>query len=184
MDCTRCKNKICRKGERCEVVSFDTKELVDTYWHEQQIIKAASELVDNGRAGTLSRLQEIAEFSELMNYKTIGLAYCYGMENDAAMVAKFLREKGFHVVATSCTVGGIAQNLINPASSFCSVSCNPVGQARQLNSHNPDLVVSMGLCLGHDILFSREIKSDATTLVVKDRVYNHEPLKALNELKK
>jgi uncharacterized metal-binding protein len=181
MDCTHCKNKICRKGERCEVVNFDTDEVIAKYHSEQKLVEAAAQLVDDGRAGTLSRLQEVVEFANLAQFQTIGLAYCYGMENDARLVVDFLRKSGFKVEAASCTVGGIAQNDVNLASKICSVSCNPIGQARQLNSKNPELTITMGLCLGHDILFNREIESDVTTLVVKDRVHNHQPLKALKE---
>jgi len=39
----------------------------------------------------------------------------------------------------------------------------------------------IGLCMGHDILFQREVKADCTTLVVKDRVHNHAPLKVLDD---
>ena len=182
MDCTRCNNKICRKGEQCEVVNFETNDVIYAYRKEQKIVQAAAQLVDNGRAGTLSRLQEIIEFAKLMDYRTIGLAYCYGMENDAKLVASHLRANELKVEAASCTVGGIAQNDVNLASNICNVSCNPIGQARQLNSKNLDLVITMGLCLGHDILFNREIKSDTTTLVVKDRVHQHQPSKAFSEI--
>lgn len=174
MDCTRCKNKICRKGERCEVVNFDNEEVLAKYQAEQRMVQAVSQLVDNGRAGTLSRLQEVAEFAQLTEMKTIGLAYCYGMETDARLVVDYLRSHGLRVEAASCTVGGIAQNEVNLASNICSVSCNPIGQAQQLNSRKPDLTLTMGLCMGHDILFNREIESDVTTLVVKDRVHSHQ----------
>lgn len=182
MDCTRCKNKICREGQKCAVVNFDTEEVVTVYHKEQKIVQAAAKLVDQGRAGTLSRLQEMIEFSKLMEYQTIGLAYCYGMETDAALVVNFIRANGFKVEAASCTIGGIAQNDVNLASNICKVSCNPVGQALQLNSKNPDFVITMGLCLGHDLLFNREIQTDTTALVVKDRVYQHQPSKAFADL--
>ena len=182
MDCTKCNSKICRKGEQCSIVNFDTKEVIEAYHKEQAIVQAAAQLVDHGKAGTLSRLQETVEFSKLMKYKTIGLAYCYGMENDARMVSNYFRANGFYVEAASCTVGGIPQNDVNLASNICNVSCNPIGQARQLNNKNPDLVITMGLCLGHDILFNREIKSDTTALVVKDRVHQHQPSRAFAEI--
>lgn len=182
MDCTKCNSKICRKGEQCAVVNFDTEEVITAYRKEQPIVQAAAQLVDHGRAGTLSRLEELIEFSKLMKYSTIGLAYCYGMEKDAALIVSTLKSNGLKVEAASCTVGGIAQNDVNLGSNICNVSCNPIGQARQLNSKAPDLVITMGLCLGHDILFNREIKADTTNLVVKDRVYNHQPSRALQEI--
>jgi uncharacterized metal-binding protein len=86
-----------------------------------------------------------------------------------------MRNRGLNVRSVSCTVGGMAQNEVNPESEYCTVSCNPIGQAMQLNTENIDLVVMIGLCMGHDILFQRELKADCTTLVVKDRVFNHAP---------
>lgn len=148
---------------------------------DQEIVQAAAKLVDNGRAGTLSRLDEVIEYSTLMGYQTIGLAFCYGMEKDVRLIADYLRANKFKVEAVSCTVGGLAQNQINHNSNICNVSCNPTGQARQLNSKNPNLTLTVGLCLGHDILFNHEIKSDTTNLVVKDRVYNHKPLEAIKK---
>ena len=40
----------------------------------------------------------------------------------------------------------------------------------------------MGLCLGHDILFQRELKTDSTTLLVKDRSNGHRPLDAIRAM--
>lgn len=51
----------------------------------QVYTKAASELNDNGRAGTLTRLEEIVEYSKLRGYSSIGVAYCYGMEKEAIL---------------------------------------------------------------------------------------------------
>jgi len=163
-------------------VNFNQEEVITAYQKEQKIVQAAAQLVDNGRAGTLSRLQELIEFSKIMDFRTIGLAYCYGMEPDAKLITSYLKSKGFRVEAASCTVGGLAQNDINLNSNICKVACNPIGQARQLNTKNPDLVITMGLCLGHDILFNREIKSDTTTLIVKDRVHQNQPSRALIEI--
>lgn len=185
MDCANCTyDKQCRKTESCQATSFDRDEVILKYAEESVIVRAAADLVDFGRAGTLSRLQETIAFAQKMNYKRIGLAYCYGMEKQVTQIVGILRENKLNVRAVSCTVGGIPQNLVNPESTFCTVSCNPIGQARQLNSENVDLVVMIGLCLGHDILFQREVKVDCTTLVVKDRVHNHEPLREITDSQK
>ena len=58
-------------------------------------------------------------------------------------------------------------------------ACNPVAQARILNEVGTDLNVIVGLCVGHDILFSRHSAAPVTTLVVKDRVTGHNPAAAL-----
>jgi len=185
MDCTNCTyDKKCRNAETCPATSFGRDEVIQKYGEESVIVQAAADLVDFGRAGTLSRLQETIAFAQKMNYKRIGLAYCYGMEKQVTRIVDILRENKLNVRAVSCTVGGIPQNEINPESAFCTVSCNPIGQARQLNNENVDLVMMIGLCLGHDILFQREVKADCTTLVVKDRVFNHAPLREITDSQK
>ena len=182
MDCTKCNIKTCRTTESCKSQKFDNEALIADYHlpDNQKIVQAAALLVDNGRAGTLSRLQEIIEFSKSMNFQRIGLAYCYGMEKDAALVAQIFRESGFKTIPVSCTTGGFKQSEVNDNSAIDKVSCNPLAQAEQINSESVDLTVTMGLCLGHDILFQKNIKSYTTTLLVKDRMFNHNPIKALN----
>jgi uncharacterized metal-binding protein len=181
MDCTRCNTKNCRKTESCQSQKFDVDELMLNYHLEdnQKIIQAAATLVDNGKAGTLSRLQEIIEFSKSMNFQRIGIAYCYGMEGDAALVAQIFKESGFKTVPVSCTTGGFKQSKVNDNSKTERVSCNPLAQAEQINTESVDLTITMGLCLGHDILFQKHIHSYTTTLIVKDRVHNNNPAKAL-----
>ncbi len=173
---------MCRTTGSCNAEKFDSEALISTYHlpDNQKIVQAAASLVDNGRAGTLSRLQEIVEFSKSMNFQKIGLAYCYGMEKDAALIAQILRESGFKTVPVSCTTGGFKQTEVNEKSKISSVSCNPLAQAAQINSEAVDFTITMGLCLGHDILFQKQINSYTTTLLVKDRVHNHEPIKALH----
>jgi len=76
MDCIKCNTKSCRTTEPCHAQKFDTKELIQTYHlpENTKIIQAAAHLVDNGRAGTLSRLQEVIDFSKSMNFQKIGIA--------------------------------------------------------------------------------------------------------------
>jgi len=182
MDCTRCNIKSCRTTESCQAQKFENEILIAEYHlpDNQKIIQAAAILVDNGRAGTLSRLQEIIEFSKSMNFQRIGLAYCYGMERDAALVAQILRESGFKTYPVSCTTGGFKQSRVNNNSTIDKVSCNPLAQAEQINKESVDFTVTMGLCLGHDILFQKHIQSYTSTLLVKDRMFDHNPIKALN----
>jgi uncharacterized metal-binding protein len=181
MDCTKCKIKTCRITESCLSQKFDAADLKLTYHlpDNQKIIQAAAALVDNGRAGTLSRLKEIIEFSKSMNFRRIGIAYCYGMESDANLISQIFHESGFKIYPVSCTTGGFKQSDVNDKSKIDKVSCNPLAQAEQINNESVDLTITVGLCLGHDILFQRNIKSYTTTLIVKDRIHNHNPIEAL-----
>ena len=57
--------------------------------------------------------------------------------------------------------------------------CNPILQAKILNSEKTDLNIVVGLCVGHDSLFYRYSDAPVTTAVTKDRVLGHNPAAAL-----
>ena len=80
----------------------------------------------------------------------------------------------------ACSIDGISETRLNKNKQKQVVSCNPLGQAHFLNKSGAQFVIIMGLCLGHDILFQKEIKVDFTTFVVKDRALMHNPILALN----
>lgn len=178
MDCTRCAAKGCRISEPC---TDRSSEYMDQYNTEeaQSITRAASKLVDNGRAGTLSRLEEIVEYARLKDYRMMGVAYCYGMEQEASLLRDYLAKEGFKTVMASCTIDGIAECKVNTTKTDQSVSCNPIGQANVLNSSGADFTILMGLCLGHDILIQKKLNMEYTTWIVKDRVTKHRPMDAL-----
>ncbi len=181
MNCVGCLDKGCRTLNACGTEKFDQEIIRSEYQEDENenIIKVAAELVDNGRAGNLSRLQEIIEFIKKMNYNKTGLDYCYGIEKDAKLLKEKFKRNGLKLSTVSCTVGGVAQDEVNENSCIHKVSCNPLGQAHQLNSEENDFVIIMGICLGHDILLQRNLKCDFTTFVVKDRIHGHNPLAAL-----
>lgn len=141
--------------------------------------KAASILVDDGRAGTLNRLEEITEYARLRGYRALGVAYCYGMEREAALLRAFLEKEGFKATMVSCTVDGVPECELNKAAGGQSVSCNPIGQANALNRSGAEFAILMGLCLGHDVLIQKNLEMDFTTWIVKDRVMKHRPMDAL-----
>ncbi|MHB1011550.1 MAG: DUF1847 domain-containing protein [Desulfobacteria bacterium] len=57
--------------------------------------------------------------------------------------------------------------------------CNPISQAGFLNRAKTDFNIMLGLCIGHDSLFLRNIEGLTTVFAVKDRVTGHNPLAAL-----
>ncbi len=181
MDCVRCAPKHCRTTKGCGAESFEQADLIAEYGTDetQKIVQAAATLVDGGRAGSLSRLDELIEFSSTMGYRNVGLAYCYGMEREAKLVRERFVRAGVPMSTVSCTVGGMRQNELNRTSTISTVACNPVGQAQQLTAHRVDFVIMMGLCVGHDILLQRNLNVDSTTLVAKDRIHQHAPIKAV-----
>jgi uncharacterized metal-binding protein len=56
---------------------------------------------------------------------------------------------------------------------------SPIAQAEVLNAEGVDLAILFGLCVGHDTLFLKYCKVPTTVLVVKDRVFGHNPAAGL-----
>ncbi|MBK8807740.1 MAG: DUF1847 domain-containing protein [Bacteroidales bacterium] len=183
MNCVKCNTKNCRKNIACSAQKFDSELVLQEYHtpENQEIIQAAAKLVDNGKAGTLSRFDEIVQFAHEMHFEKIGLAYCYGMEAKVAVIFDKLKTAGLNPVAVSCTTGAMSQCIVNKESTIKSVSCNPISQAKQLNLETIDFAITIGLCLGHDLLFQKYIKAPFTTFVVKDRVFANNPLEIVNQ---
>jgi len=58
-------------------------------------------------------------------------------------------------------------------------TCNPILQAELLNRARTDFNIIIGLCVGHDMLFTKFSKAPVATLVVKDRMTGHNPVISL-----
>ena len=50
---------------------------------------------------------------------------------------------------------------------------------RDGNAEQMEMNIIMGLCVGHDMLFSKYSEAPVTTLLVKDRVTGHNPAAVL-----
>ena len=178
LDCTNCTQKGCRSGRPC---TDNSAAYIGAYQTRGNapVVRAASALVDGGRAGTLTRLEEIAEYCRIRGYRKIGVAYCYALETQADALKSYLQKEGFSPVMVSCTVDGVTESAIDPHKTDTSVSCNPIGQAEALSASGAEFAVLLGLCLGHDILLQKNLKMDHTVFAVKDRVTGHNPLLGL-----
>ncbi len=131
---------------------------------------------------TKTRITEICEFAQRMGYKRIGLVFCVGLKNEAAIVDRIFRKNGFDVVSVCCKAGRTSKDLIGIEDKdkiFQGTDesmCNPVFQAMLLNEEKTDFNVLLGLCVGHDSLFFKHAEAYTTVLAVKDRVTGHNPL--------
>ena len=135
----------------------------------------------------MTRAEETVEFAKKIGAKKIGLAHCVGLLAEAGIMANILRKNGFEVISVSCKCGEQkkADIGISPACHNTGVNmCNPVLQAKYLNSQNTDLNILIGLCVGHDSLFYRFSDALVTTLVSKDRVMAHNTVGALYQADK
>ena len=129
----------------------------------------------------LTRVEEVIQYALNMGYKKIGLAFCIGLSREAEVIHKIF-EKHFEVFSVCCKNGAIDKSLFNlpkHREGDKESICNPIGQALELNKSQTDLNLIVGLCVGHDILFTRHSQAPVTTLVVKDRVLSHNPVGAI-----
>lgn len=131
------------------------------------------------------RIEEIIEFSQKMNYRRLGLAFCIGLRREAKVVEKLLSDRDFIVISAICKVGRIPKEQIGirddqkiSIGNF-EAMCNPILQASILNEEKTEFNILLGLCVGHDSLFFKYAKAPCTVLAVKDRVFGHNPLAAI-----
>lgn len=127
-----------------------------------------------------NRLEEIKNYARQAGIKRIGIAHCVSMPREADAVSKFLSGE-FQVFSIDCKCGRITKHEMLGCDGE-SLMCNPAGQAEFLKDHHTGLNISMGLCVGHDMLFSQKSDVAVTTLVVKDRVNHHNPIAGIRSL--
>ncbi|ACF11236.1 Protein of unknown function DUF1847 [Chlorobaculum parvum NCIB 8327] len=193
--CKDCRPMSCYRKEKrlpdeCVAGSLDEQkidECLDQYRGEgidARIARAAAE-VEGLYYGKLTRAEEIVAFANRLGAKKIGLAMCVGLAEEARIFSKVLRANGLEPFAVLCKAGavdkgeiGIEDELKLQPGTHESL-CNPVLQARLMNEHGTGLNVIIGLCVGHDSLFTKHSDAPATTLIVKDRVLAHNPAAAL-----
>lgn len=129
-----------------------------------------------------NRVEELIFYSRQMKYERIGIAFCVSLIKEAQQLAKLLIKEGFEAIPVCCRVGAVDYSEIDLPKAhpekFAAI-CNPVAQAKLLNIAQVNLVVQMGLCLGHDLILQEQCEAPVTTLVVKDRVLDHNPVAAL-----
>jgi uncharacterized metal-binding protein len=131
------------------------------------------------------RLKDTVEFAKQMGYKKLGLAFCVGLIKEAERIAEILEKYGFHIVGVCCKTGSVKKTDLGIPKEYTMMSktgytigwitCNPAAQALLLNEVETDLNIICGLCVGHDITFTKLSEAPVTTLIAKDRNMPHNP---------
>ncbi|GAB4268677.1 MAG: DUF1847 domain-containing protein [Deferrisomatales bacterium] len=132
-----------------------------------------------------TRVEDTVAFAKLMGYTKLGIATCIGLLEETDRLAAILRAQGFETHSVCCKTGSIdklelglgEEDKVRPGT--FEPACNPVAQARLLNAVGTQLNLIVGLCVGHDILFTKYSEAPVSTLVVKDRVTGHNPAAVL-----
>ncbi len=139
-----------------------------------------------GRTPRNPRVEEVAQFAKKMGYKKLGIAFCSGLRHEAETLTTILENRGFDVVSIVCKTGGIPkerigiteeQKIAGPGQ--WETMCSPIAQAEILNNEGVEFNIVVGLCVGHDSLFIKYARAPVTVLIVKDRVFGHNPVMGL-----
>ena len=139
-----------------------------------------------GRTPRNPRVEETVQFARKMGYRKLGIAFCAGLRQEAAILNEILERRGFDVSSVCCQVGGMPKEMIGIAEEQkiagpgrWETMCNPVAQAKLLNEAGSEFNIAVGLCVGHDALFFKHAVAPTTVLIAKDRVFGHNPVAGL-----
>ena len=132
-----------------------------------------------------TRVEDLVALARLMGWTKIGIATCIGLLGECEQLCAILKAQGMEPYSACCKAGSIDKLDLGLAESdkvrpgTFEPACNPIAQARILNAEGMEMNIIMGLCVGHDMLFSKHSDAPVTTLVVKDRVTGHNPAAVL-----
>jgi len=181
-DCASCDDHVCSDGVDCYDAAERVKQLYENADDkEMRLVRTAAAIESMGYM-RWPRAWEIIRFAKEAGFKHLGIAFCIGMQEEARAYAEVL-ELDFEVSSVCCKVCGIPKadyglRQLDPDRAEESM-CSPLGQAQLLNEAGCDMNIVMGLCVGHDALFTAHCKAPVTTLIAKDRVLGHNPVAAI-----
>ena len=129
-----------------------------------------------------NRIEEIKNFALGMNFSRIGIAHCITFPNEAQLLKEYF-SANFEVFVVDCKYDRLSKQDIIGGTGH-RILCNPAGQADFLNKKNTDLNISMGLCVGHDMIFTKQSNALVTNLFDKDFTNNNNPAQAIADIQK
>ena len=176
MKCAICHTKECMDGKDCTDIADAAKSEMEKNLDSMRL----SASIESRYYMKKTRLEELILYCKGMKYEKLGIAFCIGLEEEARTIDQIL-EKDFEVHSVCCKVCGVDKSEfdLERLKDGIDPTCNPIGQAMILNREKTELNIILGLCIGHDILFTKYSEAPVTTLVVKDRVLAHIPLGAI-----
>jgi uncharacterized metal-binding protein len=102
----KCVTRACRRGQDCFGQATSQKQL----YQDDVIYKLqhATAKWDMQKTPNDPRLLEIVRFAQLLDCKTVGLAFCISVAAEAKVVADILADH-FKVFSVCCKTGGISK---------------------------------------------------------------------------
>jgi len=180
MKCAECKDKKCYEGKDCTGM----RNKVEKHYEDEinrKIMEVSTE-IEATFYMKATRVEETILFARNMGFTKIGLAFCIGFSPEAEIFSAMLKKEGLKVFSVCCKVCGIDKkkyNLKHIKENRVEAICDPTGQAEVLKKKGTDMNIIMGLCVGHDMLFTKYSHTLVTTLIAKDRVLAHNPAGAI-----
>jgi uncharacterized metal-binding protein len=179
--CARCGVRTCSSEARdC----FDERDRYAALYEDEQVraLHRAASAVEARHYNEAPRLLEIIHFARELGVKRIGMAFCIGLAEEAAVIDRILRAH-FDVTSVCCKITGSPKKALDlerlDETNDAEVMCHPAGQAAMLCDAGAELNVLCGLCVGHDAIFSMVSTVPCVTLIAKDRVLGHSPVHAV-----
>ncbi len=142
-----------------------------------QIMQNAEDAFERGA----NRIAEIKNFARKAGIKRIGIAHCVSFPKETKAVEEFLADE-FEVFCVDCKFGHITKQEMLGCEGK-GIMCNPAGQAKFLEEKQTELNISMGLCVGHDMIFNQKSESPVTVLIVKDQAHRQNPMESFKDVK-
>ena len=91
-DCAECSAHACyTKGVNC--TGADQEAMKAAYTPEEQRIMEAAAYVEGTFYSDITRLEETAEFARRMGYTKLGMAFCIGLNAEAACIARYYKKE-------------------------------------------------------------------------------------------
>ena len=162
-----CTSKLARENAREQALAYYALP------GNQTIVHAASTATKAAMDGKWPRIRELIFFAHEIGAKRIGIASCKSYIPEADLLVQILRAEGFEPIDAMCRIGSITRceaGLCDAEDERAGMTtCNPFMQADVLNEVGTDFNIIVGLCLGHDMLFTQRSHAWVTTLAVKDQ---------------
>lgn len=177
MNCAFCKHHNCyTKGQNC--TRYSPEEAISFYDEEDRKIMQAASATESRNYLKMTRLEESLFFVQQMGIKKIGIAFCIGLANEAKFCAEYFKNAGIAVESVCCKTCSIDKGMLNLEKikpDQREAMCNPKLQAKILNEGKTEVNFIIGLCVGHDMIFTKESAAPVSSLITKDRVLANNP---------
>lgn len=179
-ECARCSKKECYDGKDCFGLADEARKGY-TDWELKSMVVSGE--IEADHYMKLTRLEEVMLYAKRMGMTKLGVAFCVGLSREAETLDRILSKNGFEVHSACCKICGIDKAQLGVKKMHgedrVEAVCDPVGQALRLQQCGTELNIMVGLCIGHDLVFTKHSHVPVTVLVVKDRVLAHNPIGAI-----